>query len=239
MLSIVIPTLNEEDYLLFLLDSIKKQDFKNYEIIVADAGSKDRTIEIAKKYGCRIVSGGLPGKGRNEGAKAAEGELILFLDADLVLPEAFLSDFICEFEEKKLDIASTDLEFLSDKVKYKIAAKLCNFYYWATQRFFPYITECILVKKDMHQKAGGFAEEIKLLEDFDYVRRAARVGKFGHLKSIKFYTSPRRFEKDGLARVLLKYLLANFYALVFGPIKTNIFKYNFSHYSFKKNNNKV
>ena len=62
MLSIIIPTLNEESYLPKLLNSIKKQDFQDYEMIVADAGSKDKTIEIALASGCKISSGGLPAK---------------------------------------------------------------------------------------------------------------------------------------------------------------------------------
>ena len=78
--SLIIPCLNEEKYLPLLLDSIKKQNFKDYEIIIADAGSKDKTLEIAKKYDCRIIPGGLPAKGRNEGAKIAKGELLFFCD---------------------------------------------------------------------------------------------------------------------------------------------------------------
>ena len=89
MISIIIPTLNEEKYLPLLLASIKNQAFKEYEIILADAGSKDRTVEIAKQYGCRIIPGGSPSKGRNEGAKVAKGELLFFIDADAVLPPKF------------------------------------------------------------------------------------------------------------------------------------------------------
>ena len=67
--SIIIPTYNEEEYLPVLLDSIKEQDFDDYEIIVADANSTDKTVEIAKDYGCIVVEGGLPAVGRNNGAK--------------------------------------------------------------------------------------------------------------------------------------------------------------------------
>ena len=91
-LSIVIPAKNEEKYLPKLLASVKKQSFKDYEIIVADNNSKDKTKEIAKSYGCKIVKGGLPGKGRNAGAKIAKGEIILFLDADVILPDSISSN---------------------------------------------------------------------------------------------------------------------------------------------------
>ncbi len=74
-LSIVVPAYNEEKYLPKLLSCIKKQTYKDCEIIVADANSRDRTKETAKKYGCKIVkSGGLPAIGRNNGAKAAKGD---------------------------------------------------------------------------------------------------------------------------------------------------------------------
>lgn len=57
-LSIIIPTYNEEEYLPKLLEGIKSQDFEDYEIIVADANSTDKTREIAEVYGCKIVDGG-------------------------------------------------------------------------------------------------------------------------------------------------------------------------------------
>lgn len=99
LLSIVIPAKNEEKYLPVLLKSIKWQNFpkSDCEIIVADNHSTDRTRDIAKKYNCRITKGGLPGRGRNLGAKAAKGEILLFLDADTKLPEKnFLKNALAE-----------------------------------------------------------------------------------------------------------------------------------------------
>lgn len=60
-ISIVIPTLNEAAYLSTLLDSLKTQTFRGFEIIVADANSTDRTREIALEHGARVVQGGMPG----------------------------------------------------------------------------------------------------------------------------------------------------------------------------------
>ena len=103
MLSIVIPTLNEEKYLPRLLDSIKNQDFYDYEIIVSDAESSDKTIEIAKKYGAKTLvytTTKHPSAQRNEGAKIAKGELLLFLDADVVLTPGFLTSALKEFKDR-------------------------------------------------------------------------------------------------------------------------------------------
>src|SRR3989338_6990801 len=110
MLSIIIPAYNEETYLPKLLDCIKKQTYRDYEVIVADANSKDRTRAIAKKYGCKIVrSGSLPGIGRNNGAKAAKGDILVFLDADVLLDDDFLESAIKEFEKRKLGCASVKI----------------------------------------------------------------------------------------------------------------------------------
>ena len=98
MISIIIPAYNEEKFLPKLLRSIRKQAYKNKEVIVADASSTDRTAEIAGEYGARVVEGGMPAVGRNNGAKKAKGDIFLFLDADVVLPDAyFLEATIKEF----------------------------------------------------------------------------------------------------------------------------------------------
>ena len=90
MLSIIIPAYNEEKYLPRLLRCIKEQTYKDYEIIIADANSTDKTRQIAKKYGCKIAKGGLPAVGRNNGAKIAKGDILLFLDADAKFNKNFL-----------------------------------------------------------------------------------------------------------------------------------------------------
>lgn len=236
MLSIIIPTLNEEKYLPLLLDSIKAQRLNNpmgtvLEVIVADAGSKDRTQKIAKNYGCKIVSGGLPPKGKNEGAKVAKGELFLFLDADVVLPENFLERILKNFEERKLDISAF---LITPRTKSKGSKFLFDFFYnWPTSLFgkiLPHATQAIFVKKFIHQKLGGFDEEIKIGEDHIYAREGAKIGKFGLLKSPKIFSSQRRFEKDGWLKTYLKYILCEIYMVFLGPVKSDIFKYRFDHY---------
>ena len=81
-LSVVIPTLNEEATLPGLLDALGAQSRPPDEIIVADAGSTDGTPELARARGARLVRGGRPGPGRNAGARAAVGDLLLFLCAN-------------------------------------------------------------------------------------------------------------------------------------------------------------
>jgi glycosyltransferase involved in cell wall biosynthesis len=107
--SIIIPTYNEEEYLPNLLTSIQRQGYDDLEVIIADAHSMDKTIEIAESFGCKIVPGGLPAVGRNNGAKAASGELLLFLDADSVLTNNYISSAVEEFELHNLGIAITQI----------------------------------------------------------------------------------------------------------------------------------
>ena len=233
-LSIIIPTLNEEKYLPILLESIKRQDFIQSEIIVADANSKDRTVEIAKKYGCKVVKGGLPSRGRNNGAKIAKGDLLLFLDADVVLPERFFEKILAEFKKRKLQIASFCLSPLK---KDRLSAFLFTFFYnlpiILLERVLPHAAMGILIEKKLFQRLNGFDESIKLAEDHDLARRGRKLGKYGILRSSKIFVSTRRFKKDGWLETYFKYLLCEGYMIFVGPIRSDIFKYNFDHYCKK------
>lgn len=231
MLSIVSPTLNEEKYLPLLLEEIRKQEFSDYEIIVADAGSEDKTVEIAKSYGCKVVAGGLPAKGRNEGAKAAKGELLLFLDADLTLPPDFLEKSLKEFGNRKLDVASYCLEPQTNKKIIKTGfALLYNRPITFSQRILAYGAMGILVKKEIFKKLKGFDENIKLAEDHYFVRQASKIGKFGIIKSTRIRVHLRRFEADGYLKTCLKYLLCQLYMFSGKGVRSDIFKYRFNRY---------
>lgn len=236
MLSIIIPALNEEKYLPLLLKEIKRQNFVDYEIIVADAGSQDKTVKIAKSFGCKIVQGGLPAKGRNEGAKIAQGDIFLFMDADnIYLPENFLKNLLEEFEKRKLGVASFPIcpdgnGF--DKFFYGIY----NWWVKTAQKFSVWATNSVLVKKEIFEKIGGFDEEIKIGEDHVFAQRASKISKFGFIKTQPVLTSTRRFERDGRLKTYLKYILAGLYMLIFGPVKSNIFKYRFNQYSKNRKN---
>ena len=86
IVSINIPTYNSEKTLEKCIKAAKAQTYKNIEILVIDSYSKDKTLEIAKKYGCKIVmcKGGLL-EARILGAKKSKGKYILFLDSDQIL----------------------------------------------------------------------------------------------------------------------------------------------------------
>ena len=233
MVSIIIPTLNEEEYLPRLLQSIKEQKYKDYEIIVADAGSEDRTVKIAKESGCTVVKGGSPAKGRNEGAKAAKGEIFMFVDSDVTFPENFLSEFLLAFKKRQADVAGCVLKIPSKKKIYRIYEKIVKFYFQAVAGFYPHASNCFLVKRQIHKKVKGFDEGIKLGEDFAYIRATAKAGTFAFISSTFFYVSARRSEEN-MVKVVIQYLLAWPYMMIFGPVRSDIFKYSFEHPPKKK-----
>jgi len=226
MLSIIIPTYNEEKYIGRLLDSIKKSKDIEYEIIVADANSKDRTREIAKSFGCKVVKGGKPAEGRNSGAEAAKGNLLFFLDADVILPKNFLEESISEFNKRQLDIAMCLFQPTPKKMIDKVIYELHNLYLVLTEKFNPTtIGHSILTKKSMFNKVNGFNETLKLSEDYDFGQRASKKGKYGVLKSKKLLVSTRRWEKEGRFKLLAIYLLSGIFYKLGLKIKGKIFDY--------------
>jgi len=233
MLSIIIPTLNEEKLLQRLLESLKKQSIGEHEIIVADAGSKDRTLDIAAEYGCKLVQGGIPAKGRNNGAKAASGDLLLFLDADVIV-NSQLVKALQEFENRKLDVASCYLTLDRSRAGKFLCEVLYNLPIRLLEHTLPHGADLMLIKRSLHRKIGGFDEEVKITEDHDYMRRAAKFGKYGLLRSIKVATSTRRYEISGIMRVCFVFLVIELHMVFFGPIKSDIFLYRFGHYDDEK-----
>lgn len=233
--SIIIPTYNEEAYLPDLLQSIKRQTKKPAEVIVADANSLDRTREVARRFGCIVVNGGKPAKGRNNGAKKAKSELLLFLDSDVILPKDFLEKTVAELYERKLDIASCYFTPLSSSWVDHYLHQTANYYMKLTSGFYPHAPGfCIYSKKWVHHKINGFNEKLVLAEDHDYVRRAEKVAKLRYLKSRKIPVSVRRTSEDGRLSLVLKYIAVEIYRAFFGEITWYYFNYAFGRHYVKK-----
>jgi glycosyltransferase involved in cell wall biosynthesis len=240
MLSIIIPTLNEEQYLPKLLDSIKKQTFKGYEVIIVDGNSEDRTKEVANSYKKKIKSLKFiqvkkinASHQRNKGAELAKGSLLIFLDADGILPSNFIEGSLKELKKKNLDTAAVYIIPISKNIIDKFVYIFANSFFFALQKIFPHCTgSCIIAKKEVHKKIKGFDEDIKLGEDHNYVKRAAKHFKFGML-STKIYISNRRYIQDGRLITGLKYFIAFFHRLFLGEIKSEVYRYKFGHYKQK------
>jgi len=230
-LTVIIPTLNESAYLPCLLDALCEQTRRVDEIIIADAGSTDGTAELAKNCGARVIPGGMPAVGRNAGAHAANGDYLLFLDADVVPPPNFIAHLLAEFERKDYDIATCFIAALDENPLDWVICEGTNLYFWMTQPVSPHAPGfCILSKRVKHEALGGFDETLILSEDIDYARRAKRAGKFGILTSARIPVSMRRIGKEGLLGLGLKYAWCEMYAFAGKPVRKPPFTYEFGKF---------
>ncbi len=237
--SIIIPALNEEKTLPGLLESIKLQDFTDYEVILADAHSKDRTREIAEEYSCRVVDGGLPAAGRNAGAAAANGEFLFFLDADVVLPPGFIRNVYDEMQDRYIDLATCEIRPLSDLRLDRVIHRMINLAVilnlWVDPKAFGF---CIFVTKRLFNRVGGFDETIFVAEDSDFVKRASVYRNLRYLVSAYIMVSVRRFEKEGRFAYMKKGIKLNLYRALKGEIHNDkVVKYEFG--AFDKIDNEL
>lgn len=213
-ISIVIPTLNEERYLETTLRAIRNQNFDgSYEIIVSDGGSKDRTIEIAKKYRTKIVkskSKGI-GVGRNEGAKKAKGDIIVFIDGDTLLIPNTLSEIVKAFKDDKqlVGVAVPLLPMSSNAVEVIIFLSVNAFVKLNIGRGkgnARVVGACCAYKKSYFDQVGGFNEKIGALEDFDLSEKISLLGKIKYLEGTIALVSTRRIAKWGKVKSIQKYI---------------------------------
>jgi len=96
--SIIIPTYNEEEYIANCLIAIQNQDFEDYEVIVVDNGSTDKTKDVVSLFRkVRFVEQKAElgaGASKNYGADIANGQILLFIDADEVIYDGFIEQMI-------------------------------------------------------------------------------------------------------------------------------------------------
>jgi hypothetical protein len=239
LVSIVVIAYNEADYISKTLESIKAQTYHNFEVILVDDHSTDDTVEIARSYESaiplKIVQKEVRGcsRSRNFGAANAKGEIILFLDADIFLPEEFLEKALAQFSERKLSSAFFDFTPVTDNRLDFLCTGIYRLWLKVTQYFNPRaIGSCIMVRKDLHDRLL-FDESVVMAEDFDYVRRAVGFGKFRMLKNPRYMVSWRRFEVENRFLLVTKYLIFELYRQQIGEIRKPILSYDFGHYDKK------
>jgi glycosyltransferase involved in cell wall biosynthesis len=196
-ITIIIPTYNEENNIGKCLNAIFDQDMRYIdEVIIADNHSHDETIQISKRFSVRIISGGYPATARNNGAKMAKGKYLLFIDADTFLPKNFLEKALTVFQKKNLKVASFYIKpYPPDRfnsILFHFYNKLC---YILAKYSLPFIATagcCILAEKKIHSIIDGFRENMVVLEEYDYIKRIKKYGKFKVIP-IPVVTSTRRF----------------------------------------------
>ena len=232
--SFIIPTLNEEKFLPRLLSDLKNQKEKNFEVIIVDGLSEDKTKEIAKKNWQIPINFFESEKRnvsfqRNLGAKKAKGEYLIFLDADSRVYKNFTQNL------KKIINKKKGLVFLPSLVPEKkepqldLIFKLINFFVEISQSFpKPFSAGgSIIIDKNFFEKIGGFDEDTYLAEDHNLIYKATFWGvKAKFLSKIKVKFSLRRLKKEGELKLFYKYLYASLYFLTKGKVDKKIFSYS-------------
>ena len=203
-ITLIIPALNEEDHLPRLLKSIQKQNFKDYEIIVANSPkSTDKTGSIAKELGAKVVPGGLLSFARNNGAKYAKGDIFCFMDADTEFPdENYLDDCIALFEKEDLDIAST-LVIPDEDSKRNISAYTAVHLWNILKRISNHLPKpfieggSMIFRRNVFEAINGFREDLPngVPEDLDISLRGIKAGYKYKVIKAKILMSGRRYDK--------------------------------------------
>lgn len=197
-LSIIIPVLNEEKCLPQCLQVIPKQE--DIEVIVIDGGSCDKSMAIAKQYGCRneIVVGGRA-KQLQRGAAIAQGNALLFLHGDCLLPTNFVTVIKETLEQDDVSCGAFSLAINAQGLKYKIVSWGANLR--SRRSNLPYGDQGLFMKKTIYDRAGGFPT-MPIMEDYVFVRNLAQFGRI-ITSPEKITTSARRWQNLGVIRTTL------------------------------------
>ena len=224
---VVIPALNEEDLLPGTVDALAAQTLCPRQVIVADGGSSDRTAEIALARGCRVVPGGLPAAGRNNGAREATGSWLLFLDADVVVPRTGLEEALSAAATRRLDALSC--WFLPDSTgrRVRLMHWITASYFWLTtlMRWPHSIGGFLLVRRQLHEAVGGFDETVVVAEDQDYARRISRAGRYAFVRRPRVVISTRRFRREGFVRASARWVAIELHRILLGEVRRRLFRY--------------
>lgn len=198
-ISIVIPTLNEEDNIRKLLNNLKnlKGDF---EVIFSDGGSLDKTLDIIKDFGNYKIIKSDRGRAKqlNNGAKESNNDILFFLHADSVIEENALIK-IEDFIKNGNKVGCLKIKFDSKKILMNIFAILSNLR--VKYRNIAFGDQGIFIEKKFFEDIGMF-EEIPLMEDYKLSIKLKSICRIKYIDSY-IISSPRRFEKNGVIKTAL------------------------------------
>lgn len=204
--SIIIPCLNEADYLPRLLQNLYQQIFTDFEVIVVDAYSPDDTLKIAKKYPANFPLKGYQTERknvsyqRNLGATKASGKVLIFFDADTQIPKNYLSKLHHAFDIKHAHAVNTWVVPDTNKPSEKMIANGLNFFF-EVSHIINKPTCCgamIAVKKGVFEDVGGFDEITPYAEDTQFIQEVVKHNyKYILLSHPKYVYSLRRFRTEG------------------------------------------
>ena len=234
--SVIIPTLNEEKYLPKLLRCLVNQIDKDFEVIVVDGKSEDKTVDAAGNFSDSISSLTILNAvkrnvsyQRNLGAKYAKGKFLVFFDADTQIPFNFLSQVHNYLlENRNCNLLTTwmkpDSKSRADQTLIAITSILIELAKAINKPFMGGAN--VIIKKSIFEKVRGFDEKLKLSEDHDLAQRLLKSKIILHiLKEPRATISLRRFRREGTINLLRKYAVATSKLLFEGPITDHLFDY--------------
>jgi len=200
-LSVVVPAYNEEKLIGRTLKNLRKVVPKNAQLIVSDGHSKDGTVRIARKYAKVIFETGHSiGWGRNDGAKACKGDIILFVDADTFPTKEYAERMMAAFADPKVvcvgcHIMPENVSLLRETFFYALNMVVAA----SVAIGQPTIAgSCVAYRRKAFEKEKGFDTETASAEDMDLSRRIKRRGKVAFLYDTVVKTSDRRVHQLGI-----------------------------------------
>ena len=224
-ISIIIPVLNEQEYIRKVLLSISENASSNQikEILVIDGGSNDNTIEEALDMGARVISAS---RGRaiqmNLGAKIASGDILYFLHVDTLPPKNFDTEILSAYSQG-FHVGCFRLEFDTNH-------PFLGFFAWCTRINSQVCRggdQSLFILKSLFEKANAFDESYKIYEDNEFIRRVYKIAPFKVLKNT-VTTSSRRYEKKGMLALQWHFTIIHM-KHYFGAGPENLHKYYEKH----------
>ena len=172
LVSVIIPTYNSEKTLPLCLESIKRQTYKNIEVIIVDNFSVDRTVDIAKKYGVQVhVRGPERSAQMNYGALSARGELVYFIGSDFVLHSKVIEECVQLIKQSYDAVIVLNVSY----PKTSLIAKI-RFYERLSYYGSDIYEAARFMKRSLFMKVGGFDEKLYANEDYDLHQRLLKAG---------------------------------------------------------------
>lgn len=205
MLSIIIPTLNEEKMISELISRLLAElPEDSSEIIIADGGSTDSTLSIVRAARVNAISCDKAQRARqmNQGAKHASGEYLYFLHADSFPPVGFVREI--RHAIKKGYFAG------SFRLSFDDPHPVLRFYGWFTQfdlNLFRFGDQSLFVKRSLFESINGFDERLHVMEDQEIVHRIKKTGAAFTMMESAVTTSARKYKTNGVIRLQLLFFL--------------------------------
>ncbi len=206
--SVIIPALNEEKEIEKCLISLKNQTYKDFEIILGDGNSEDKTRKIASAYVDKIIIEKRRSAAfqRNVAISVAKGDLLIFTDADSISDKFRIERIVKAFEKDKDLIAVQGMclpqsNIVEKTLSFILLSILFPISFLIRKPFV--IGSNIAAKREVVLKVKGFDTNLKLSEDTDFINKCFKYGKVGLVLNSIVYTSVRRIKKMGILNAFL------------------------------------